>query len=378
MGSTPCAQPLRRLVTIVRAILAVALVGAFALPQVADTAPGDKDDRYRGEQLLVSRAVNGGPVGQAVEQPVISQDNRKAVAIAYVSKSNDVVRPGRTGGVRNIYLVHRRRPFDRNAEDAWRAGKTEMVSRGRKAPNGDSWAPILSGDDNYGAKCLVFASEASNLVAGDRNRRADAFVRYVKPKRLVRIAGEGAVKDVSVDGGCKRVAYASSAGVFIKTLGGGSERVSGGSARRVSMNAWAGSLAFERRGAIYYWKRTTGVRNIGKGRNPHLSGNAKMLVYERGGSTYGLNLQTKRKRRIGKGVDPTTTLAGTFIFWASDKRIETVGLKKPAAQCDSGPRSPSTSAHGNYVLYLCVPDDGSSEHRQLYLSYIGGKSHGQR
>lgn len=371
------ANLIRQSVLLVFVVLIVGTAAASTPTLVVDASNGDRNDRYRGEQLLVSKARVGGPADAAVREPAISQDNRTAIAIAYTSTATDIVR-GPTGRMSNVYLVLRRRPFDKNAERAWKIGKTILVSRGSRAPNGDSWGPALNGDDNYGAKCIAFVSRASNLVRGDRNRKADVFVRSIRGGRLTKIATQGSATSVAVDGPCKRIAYSSSRGVFIHTRGGATERISSGKSNDVSLNSWAGSLSFERSGIVYFWRKTSGLKRIGKGTNPVLSGNGKSLLYERGGAVRRLSLVTKKTRRIGEGIDPAVTLAGAFIFWVSGELVEATGLHKPAASCEGGPREPQTSAHGNYVLYLCAPDDGSSEDRQLYLSYIGGKSHGKR
>ena len=73
------------------------------------------------------------------------------------------------------------RPVGANGSP-WRAGRTVLASQGLGgAPaNGRSYAPALDGDSHHVPRCVGFISDASNLVAGDTNGVADAFVRDLR------------------------------------------------------------------------------------------------------------------------------------------------------------------------------------------------------
>ena len=58
-------------------------------------------------------------------------------------------------------------------------------------------------------KCVAFVSRASNLVPGDRNGRADVFVKRLPGGPLTRIAAPGAATGADLDGRCRKVAYAA-------------------------------------------------------------------------------------------------------------------------------------------------------------------------
>lgn len=94
--------------------------------------------------------------------PAPSADGRYVafVATAALAGSGDRRSEGRT--LANVYL-----------RDVAR-GTTSRVSvaRGGGAPDGASYDPSVSGD----GRLVVFVSEATNLVAGDRNRVADVFL----------------------------------------------------------------------------------------------------------------------------------------------------------------------------------------------------------
>ena len=72
------------------------------------------------------------------------------------------------------------------------AGTTRRVSvsTGGHQANGDSWGATISGDGRY----VVFASHASNLVAGDTNGQADVFLRdrVSNTTRRISVSSSGA------------------------------------------------------------------------------------------------------------------------------------------------------------------------------------------
>jgi Tol biopolymer transport system component len=160
--------------------------------------------------------------------------------VAFVSLASTLV-AGDTNGTSDVFVRDRV------------AGTTERVSvdgRGRQATGGDAggvldtnWgAPAISADGRY----VAFASSATNLVKGDRNRVADVFVRdraagtterVSVASRKVEANGESSQPAISLDG--RFVAFASFADnlvpadtnftsdVFVvDRTGGGPQRVS--------------------------------------------------------------------------------------------------------------------------------------------------------
>jgi hypothetical protein len=369
--NTYVARWLKTLLASIAGLAVVALGSAYS-----DADPGDQSttrvDAYRGEQLLLSRSADGSPADGPSFDPAISEDNRTAVAAAYVSTATDIVE-GSTPGRRNVYLVHRAGPFDREAKSNWKFGRVELVSRGTGALNGDSWDPSFDGDDRHRASCLAFVSSASNLVAGDVNGRADVFIRSLNRSRLKRIASRGNAESVDVDGGCENVAFATSAGVFLRGSSGAPRRIATGETRSATIDTYGDQVAFERSGAVYLWTRGRGIRKIGRGANPLISGNGKFVSYDEGGNVRNYSVRTRRSKVIGPGHTSSSTLTGLFVFWINGSRVDATGLQKPAAACASGPASPATSAHGNYVLYTCAPGGQRSADAQVFLSYIGAK-----
>lgn len=380
----PTSRPLCVAAVLVTLLLALVLAGDVTRSHGAElsavsteNAAQPRNDRYRGKQLLLSRDQHGRPLSAPAEQPAISQDNRTAVAAAYVSRAEGIT-PLATGGHQNVYLVHRRKGYDKKAKKPWLIGRVVMASRGTEVPDGDSWAPAFDGDDNHRASCLAFLSTATNLTAGDGNGRADAFVRNLRNGKIRRINTSGTANSVSVDGGCKRVLVGTDRGVFLSTNGRRARRIAGGVVSDVSISTYGKTASWLRAGNVRLWRSGKRVGTIGRGSAPQIAANGKLVVYERGGKLKRYLLKTRRTATVGNGSQAAMTLTGRFTFWVSGSLVRAVGLKKPVAHCSGGPGSPATSAHGNYVLYTCPPGEAVSPHPQVYLGHIGSSSYGKR
>jgi Tol biopolymer transport system component len=160
---------------------------------------------------LVSVDQNGMP-GHG-DRPVISADGRH---VAFIGIGNNFV-PNDTNGVNDVFV----RDLD--------AGITRLASinaAGTATGNGASRDPALSADGRF----VAFASDASDLVAGDGNGATDVFWRDLQAgvTRLVSInvAGTGSgtgglgipgsgTPMISADG--SRVSFVSNAGDLVPT-----------------------------------------------------------------------------------------------------------------------------------------------------------------
>ncbi len=100
-------------------------------------------------------------------------------------------------------------------------GTTRVMSVGldRKPANGDSWTPAMSAD----GCCVAFASGASNLVRGDRNRSVDVFLANVATGTVELIsrnskgdAGNGASGRPALSAGAQVVVFQSEASDLVK------------------------------------------------------------------------------------------------------------------------------------------------------------------
>ncbi|AZP20619.1 hypothetical protein EJC51_33850 [Streptomyces aquilus] len=86
-----------------------------------------------------------------------------------------------------------------------RTERASVDTHGRQA-DGPSGRPVLSANGRY----VAFVSAAANLVPGDTNGVADAFVRDLRTGRTERV-GEGPATDVALSGDGRRVVVATAA-----------------------------------------------------------------------------------------------------------------------------------------------------------------------
>lgn len=112
-------------------------------------------DRTTGTTTLVSAGLGG-------EYPAVSADGRY---VGFTTSATTIV-PGDTNATTDVFV------WDRTN------GTTERVSLANggaqgNGPSGNVSAPSLSSDGRY----VAFRSDATNLVAGDTNSKADVFVR---------------------------------------------------------------------------------------------------------------------------------------------------------------------------------------------------------
>jgi len=178
--------------------------------------------------FLLSRGADGGFPNGPSRNASVSSDGRIARVIAYESDATNIV-GGDTNGLTDVFMALRRKPWSVNGSE-WLYRHTKLVSRGiGGAPaDGRSYKPATDGDRMSKASCVAFISEATNLVPGDTNGVADAFVLDLRTDKMKRVSLnflgqqlDGPTVDVSVDGKCDRVAFTSSASnaAFLRNKG---------------------------------------------------------------------------------------------------------------------------------------------------------------
>jgi hypothetical protein len=197
-------------------LLAV-LTLVFAVAPAAQAFDPTKDR----ETHLLSRSYIGGFPNGASRNAAFSQDGQAARLAAFESDASDLV-VGDSNGVTDVYLVRRGGRFTDKRGEPWQpAGVAEIVSIGfdGSPANGASYKPDIDGGALHRAPhCIAFVSEASNLVPGDTNGKADAFVRDLAKNKTTRVSvgpkgvqSNGSTFDVQVDGACSRAAFTSDA-----------------------------------------------------------------------------------------------------------------------------------------------------------------------
>lgn len=185
-------------------------------------------DRERGKTERVSVSSSGDQANEFSYSPSVSADGRYVAFLSYATNlvardttmSSDIFIHDRATG--RTYLVSKSSAGVQGNDDSWtnslsadgryvafdsaatnlvtgdtngkwdvfvrdlRKGKTERVSESSSGAqgNGNSGLPTLSADGRY----VVFESDASNLVAGDTNGKADIFVHDRKKGKTFRVS----------------------------------------------------------------------------------------------------------------------------------------------------------------------------------------------
>lgn len=318
---------------------------------------------------LLSRSITGGVPNGPSSNASVSKDDRLATLIAYQSDASDIV-AGDTNGTTDVFAVRRAQPYSSDGSP-WHVGDTVLVSHGIGGPaNGPSYTPAVSGDLTHAPSCIAFVSQASNLVPGDTNGVADAFVWHAATGAITRVSvgshgqqANGPSYGVSVSGNCSRIAFSSSATnlalrrtsrmawksavspqpagiqVYVRFLGGGLDR----SFRGLTMLASAS---------------TSGRPGNGDSTQPSLSASGKTLAFtstatnlDRGDGdpatdVYARSLERKLKH-FGRGRAAQVIVRGTRLVSSTS-----------AGQAGNGPSSlPSVSDNGQYVAYATLASD---------------------
>jgi hypothetical protein len=197
------------------------VVAAAALLAALPVSAHAFDPTEERETHLLSRSIDGGFPNGPSRHAVFAQNGQGASYAAFESDASDIV-ANDPNGATDVFLVRRGGRFTDNRGEPWQpAGPAELVSQGMGgAPaDGRSWAPDIDGDAKHrNPHCVAFVSEATNLVPGDTNGKADAFVKDIRSGRIKRVSvgtrgvqSDGTTYDVKVDGGCTRVAFTSDA-----------------------------------------------------------------------------------------------------------------------------------------------------------------------
>ena len=186
---------------------------ALAVPASADASASLRTT------TLLSRAFDGGVPNGPSRHAAVSHDQRIARVIAYESDASDIVRGRRQRRHRRLRRLPGAAVGEERQPLARRPDRPRLAGPGRRPGERALLPPALDGDSHHVPRCVAFISDASNLVPGDTNGVADAFVRDLRSGRIARVSvgadgrqADGPSTSVSVDGDCSRVAFTSSAG----------------------------------------------------------------------------------------------------------------------------------------------------------------------
>ena len=147
---------------------------SYATNLVSDDTNGVADVFERnlttGKTIAVSRSSTGAQANGYSESPSVSSDGRY---VAFASTASNLVL-GQSNGLENVFVR------DTLTKTTTIASVDSLGIEG----NGRSYSPSISGDGRY----VAFASDASNLVAGDTNGVTDVFLRDTVAGTTVRVS----------------------------------------------------------------------------------------------------------------------------------------------------------------------------------------------
>ncbi len=364
-----------------RAALGAVVCSLLAVPGAEAQRP-TRDDQLRPTELL-SRGPNGEAPNAPVSEPVLSQDERVSQYAAYVTAATNIV--ANSGAFKNAYLVKRKRPWGQNGTP-WNFGSTQLISKGIGGPaNGDSWSVSLSGTDFHNPKCMVFVSNASNLVRGDSNGRADVFHANLPSGKLTRFAGNAPVTEAVTEGSCEYFGYVAGGSLYLKRDGEKVKRIARGGVTNPHISVEGRVITYERGGWIYgyvpaYRGKPTRLRKVAKGTNHTVDFYGRYVSFQRGDAILRADVLTAPRVRSvprsggpnASGRDPVMTGGGGWVWWGSGAELLVNIRERVQGRCGANGlapgnvEQPDTSPHGNYAVFICT-------NGPAYLLYEGPK-----
>lgn len=296
--------------TRMRYALGASAVVALTVGPALDAGAGS--GTFGSSTTRVSVKSNEAQVFAASSQSEMSLDGR---FVAFASGALSLV-PGDTNGKPDVFLR------DRVAGTTTRLS----VASGGSQGNGRSDLPTISRDGRY----VAFYSEATNLVYGDTNGRADTFVRDVVAGTTRRVSvasgggqgnGDSAFASISDNG--QQVAFSSAASNLVNGDGNGVHDVfvrdlAAGTTRRVSVSS-------------------TGAGGNGPSMFPAISGNGGVVAFV-SDATNLVPGDTNGNRDV-------------FVRVRSTNTTQLVSVGAGGEPADSLSAEPALSRDGRYVAF---------------------------
>lgn len=389
------AQVLRRFPYILSFVSALLASGLAAGPAVAQ-------DRQAQTFPLVP-ALDGGSPNAPSEHPVISSDRRYARLIAFESDASNLA-PNDTNAQRDVFVLVRGGSFG-NDGSRWEVGQTILLSQGIDGPaNGPSSRPAVSGDFDKQAKCVAFISSASNLVGGDDNGVADAFIsRNLSTLRRLE-GGSGDVTDVAVSGDCKAVAWLRDGQVYVEERGKVKQLSASGVTDLSFAVGRSRALVLSNPEGVFLAKKTYNPRLVVPGASQGVFNNLKRQTLAYTAPLEGVNQvfsqDLGQEARIASGPgngpshSPSIGNSGYYVAFESDAsslttavgeqgdtngipdvylytqvRNITLGLSVGEGRriLPGGGRQPSMSYYATYTVFVSQTATGP----QVFMRYLG-------
>jgi hypothetical protein len=359
----------------------------------------------------------------ASSDAVISGDRRWARYIAFQSRASDLVR-GDSNRSRDVFVIPRVGRFSNLGPLAgapWKGGRPRLVSRALRggAANGPSYAPALGGGYLAKPTCIAFISRASNLVRGDRDRTADAFVAPLPRGAPRRVSTRGgAVSQVAVSGDCSKVAYVAGRRLYVVAAGGGPPKRVPARGRPAdpsfSVSARNDLVFGDSRGVVLAANATGATRVVAPGgRNPAYNDvKNRVVAYEKpAGGHWQIAFRknggperfaSARGGELGDGDSRNPVVANSGFYITFETAASNLGVNpngdlgdgngKPDVYLYTDTRGltliqsvsegrtplqgggfrPSMSFYANYIVFESpAPIDARAGPRQIFMRYLG-------
>jgi hypothetical protein len=388
-------------------IIAAFITVLIAATAAAPASPARLHAARSQTTSLISRDLNGGTPNGPSTHPVISGDRRYARMIAFQSEASDLVK-GDGNGVSDVFLIRRDGSFS-NEGEAWRPGKTQLISQGLHGDaNGPSFAPAVDGNFYVAPKCVAFLSKASNLVHGDTNDRTDAFLwRKGELKRISYPGGHQANEDVeavAVASDCSRTAFVAGGRLFVRAHGKTATLYDHGDPGNPAFGAGEhGDLVFDSNGKVYLSREARqSPHAVAHGRNPAFNAlRRQVIAYEanRHGHWQIAMRELGHGERVvtgngnGDSRDPVVVNSGYYVGFESDasnlgeargehaylytdvrKLVQVRSVDDGGDPLPGGGRDPSVSYYANYIVFSSpAPLGKTGEPDQIFMRYLGPK-----
>ena len=199
------------------------------------------------------------------------------------------------------------------------------------------------------------------------------------------LAGNAPVTEAVTEGSCEYFGYVAGGSLYLKRDGEKVKRIARGGVTNPHVSVEARVITYEKGGWIYgyvpaYRGKPTRLRKVAQGTNHSVDFYGRYVAFQRGDSIMRADVLTSPRVRTvqwaghgaAKGRDPVMTGGGGWVWWGSGAELLVNIRVRDQGRCGAngiaggGVEQPDTSPHGNYAVFVCT-------NGPAYLLYEGPK-----